>query len=165
MIRQLLLVLVVASSLLDLHTIYAILCTGPTTTVLVNSTEFNITGPCPNYTVLAPVGSTVQYRCDYMSTETGYMPYWYIPALNKAPFLKRSDHVGIIVISSASNNANGETIGHTTISLQIKKNYLLTLQCGLTGVCSAISCIGDIDSENITSNQVELVSFGKQCMQ
>ncbi len=108
MVHQLILLLVIVSPLF--HT--TLLCT-----VTFNSTDFTITGPCPNHTVIVPVGSTVQYRCEYQSM-VGYMPYWYIPALNNIPFLQKSAAENNDVnISSDINSNNGIVNGYTEIIL------------------------------------------------
>ena len=151
MVHQLILLLVIVSPLF--HT--TLLCT-----VTFNSTEFTITGPCPNDTVIAPVGSTVQYTCEYVdNSPLIYTSYWHIAELSGTPFLKRDggDHnLTIMSVFSA--------IGSTNISIPVKEQYLnntLTIQCGL---CSVPVCYGtDVNrlSENITSTTViELVTFG-----
>ncbi len=100
MVHQLILLLAIASSLL--HIVSSILrCTGPSS-VTLNSTDFTITGPCPN-TVIAPVGSTVQYTCEYVDnspliyTTLLDIPYWHIAELSGTPFLQGdgADH-GIV---------------------------------------------------------------------
>ena len=48
-------------------------CSGPVT---YDTTEFTIRGPCPNDVLIAPVGDTVQYRCDYEEKADGlYLSY------------------------------------------------------------------------------------------
>ena len=123
-----------------------------------SSGDFTITGPCPNSTVIAPVGSTVQYICDY-EDRTGLInvPYWHIAGLSGTPFLHGEGTDHSIEISELSVGA------YTDITISILEQYLnntLTIQCGL---CSFGVCGGaDRLSENIISNiTVELVTFSK----
>ena len=131
-----------------------------------SSGDFTITGPCPNSTVIAPVGSTVQYICDY-EDRTGLInvPYWHIAGLSGTPFLHGEGTDHSIEISGLSVGA------YTDITISILEQYLnntLTIQCGL---CSAaLVCYDFIKpkinrlSENIISTTtVELVTFG-ECM-
>ncbi len=156
MVHQLILLLAIASSLL--HIVSSILrCTGPNS-VTFNSTNFTITGPCPN-TVIAPVGATVQYRCDYVDMKSGLdLPYWHIAELSGTPFLQGGAH-GIDI--GGSTSIDGITTGYTIIRIPVKEQYLnsaLTIQCGLCSftVCSNPNRL----SENITSTTVILFSFG-----
>ena len=156
MVHQLILLLAIASSLL--HIVSSILrCTGPSS-VTLNSTDFTITGPCPN-TVIAPVGSTVQYTCEYVdNSPLIYTSYWHIAELSGTPFLKRDggDHnLTIMSVFSA--------IGSTNISILVKEQYLnntLTIQCGLCSVPEGCNTSDSRLSENIISSVVQLVSFG-----
>ena len=135
-------------------------------TVTFSSPDFTIKGPCPDSTVIAPVGSTVHYRCDYEDRKSGVdLPYWHIAGLGATPFLlgEGNEHsVTIVSVITAT--------GNTIITIPILEQYLnntLNIRCGL---CSAPVCYDstkptiNILSENITSNStVELVTFG-ECM-
>ncbi len=159
MVHQLILLLVIASSLL--HAVSFIFpCTSPT--VSFNLNKLRITGPCAIDTVLAPVGSTVQYTCGYEDRKVGsYSSYWHIAELSGTPFLEGGDH-GIDISDSASSSSGIKT-GTTIVSIPVKEQYLnntLSIQCGL---CSVSVCYGtdaNILSENIISATVNLVSFG-----
>ncbi len=129
--------------------------------VTFNSTEFTITGPCPNDTVIAPVGSTVQYRCDYVDMKGGLdVPYWHIAELSGTPFLEEQGTVDHNLTIEDVISATGYTI----IEIPVKEQYLnntLNIQCGL---CSGPVCYNpnlNILSERIISTTViELVTFG-----
>ena len=130
-------------------------CSGPVT---YNTSEFTIRGPCPNDEIIAPVGDTVQYRCDYEERATGvYLPYWHITELSGSPFLpdEQNDHQ-IIAVSITTSS----TEGYTTLSITVLEQYLnksLSIQCGL---CSGSICYSNEPlSENITSKPVKLVAF------
>ena len=71
-------------------------CSGPVT---YDTSEFTIRGPCPNDVLIAPVGDTVQYRCDYEERASGvYLPYWHITELSDSPFRpdEQNDHQIIV---------------------------------------------------------------------
>ncbi len=150
MVHQLILLLVIASPLF--HS--TLLCT-----VTFNSTDSTITGPCPNDTVIAPVGSTVQYTCGYVDNSSLiYTSYWHIAELIGTPFLTRDggDHnLTIMSVFSA--------IGSTNISILVKEQYLnntLTIQCGLCSIPEGCNTSDSRLSQNIISSVVQLVSFG-----
>ena len=136
-------------------------------TVTFNSTDFTITGPCPNDTVIAPVGSTVQYTCAYVDrTPLSDILYWHIAELSGTPFLQGEGgaHGIVIGVSASTSSINWITTSYTLIDIPVKEQYLnntLTIQCGL---CSGPVCYGtnvNRQSENITSSTViELVTFG-----
>ncbi len=128
-------------------------------TATFNSTEFTITGPCPNDTVIAPVGSTVQYTCGYVdNSPLIYTTYWHIVELSGTPFLQGDggDHnLTIMSVFSA--------IGSTNISILVKEQYLnntLTIQCGLCSIPEGCNTSDSRLSQNIISSVVQLVSFG-----
>ena len=139
------------------------LCTDPVKSF--NSTQFTIRGPCPNDTVLlALVGDTVHYRCDYNYTQIvdEYDPYWHIAEFDGTPFFQSSDER----IAGGSSNVNAIYVGHTTLSILVKQKYLdstLDIQCGL---CSepVRYAKGDKLRENIISTSVKIVSVGKLIM-
>ena len=126
-------------------------CSGPVT---YNTTEFTIRGPCPNDVLIAPVGDTVQYRCDYEEKATGfYIPYWHITGLLGSPFSpdEQNDHQIIVDFSSVEE--------YTTLSITVLEQYLnksLSIQCGL---CSITKCGSEPLSENISSKPVKLAAF------
>ena len=127
-------------------------CSGPVT---YNTTEFTISGPCPNDVLIAPVGDTVQYRCDYEIKASGlFLPYWQIAELSDSLFLpnEQYDHQLIVEFSGSE--------GYTTLSITVLEQYLnksLSIQCGL---CSASKCFtNEALSENVTSKPVGLVAF------
>ena len=127
--------------------------------VTFNSPDFTITGPCPDSTVIAPVGSTVHYRCDYEDrTHRFNIPYWHIAGLSDTPFLLGEGNKHSVTIVSVI-----AATGNTIITIPIMEQYLnntLNIQCGL---CSLGVCISaDRLSENIISNiTVQLVTFSK----
>ena len=135
-------------------------------TATFSSTDFTITGPCPNDAVIALVGSTVQYTCEYVDrTALTDIPYWNIAELIGTPFLPGEGGAHGIVISGSASSSNGITTGSTIISIPVKEQYLnntLNIQCGLCSVPDG--CYGtNVNrlSENITSTTViELVTFG-----
>ena len=124
-------------------------CSGPVT---YNTAEFNISGPCPNDIPIAPVGDTVQYRCDYEERASGvYLPYWHITELSGSPFRadEQNDHQVAVEFSTE----------HTTLNITVLEQYLkksLSIQCGL---CLFSDCINKPLSQNITSQPVGLVAF------
>ena len=159
MVHQLLLLVIVFSLS---HSISPPNCTGPVT---FNSININIKGPCPDSTVIAPVGSTVQYRCDYEDgTEENLAPYWHIAGLSGTPFIQGTPGHGEHNIKISKISAGFYTI----ITIPILEQYLnntLNIQCGL---CSVPSVCYDSTKptinrlrENITSSMVELITFGK----
>ncbi len=145
-----------------IHYTVSIPCSNTTT---FNSTDFTITGPCPDDTVIAPVGSTVQYTCKYVDMKGGNdLPYWHITELSGSPFLQGAGDDHGIDIGGGTSITDGITTGSTIIDIPVKEQYLnntLTIQCGL---CSGPVCYGtnvNRQSENITSSTViELVTFG-----
>ncbi len=162
MAHQLVLLLVIASSLLNTNSVITP-CTVPTVSFnIVEPNQFIITGPCPN-NITAPVGSTVQYRCEYEDMNSGYdSPYWHIAELNGTPFLSQLSYESVSIGGSASSS-NDITTGYTIIDIPVKEQYLnntLNIQCGL---CLGQVCLGNnfnMLSKNIISSIVRLVSFG-----
>ncbi len=120
MVHQLILLLAIASTLL--HIVSSIpLCTGPSS-VTFNSTDFTITGPCPNDTVIAPVGSTVQYTCEYVdNSPLFHIPYWHIAELIGTPFLESEggDHNLTTVVSSPTTTISSSTVLYDTLTTMV----------------------------------------------
>ena len=119
---------------------------------------FTINGPCPNHTLVAPVNSNVQYRCDY-SINQGALTYWHIIQLSGSPFIigEAEAPVNNIVINEFYSNSKGYTI----IKIPILQEYLnktLSVQCGL---CTFATCANNPLSENISSSDVLIVAFSK----
>ena len=119
---------------------------------------FTINGPCPNHTLVAPVNSNVQYRCDY-SINQGALTYWHIIQLSGSPFIigEAEAPVNNIVIKEFYSNSKGYTI----INIPILEEYLnktLSVQCGL---CTFATCANNPLSENISSSDVLIVAFSK----
>ena len=131
-------------------------CSSPVT---YNTSEFTIRGPCPNDVLIAPVGNTVQYRCDYEERASGvYLVYWHITELSDSPFLpdEVNNHQIIVVYITTSS-----TEGYTRLSITVLEQYLnksLSIQCGL---CSISECTREPLSENVTSKPVILVAFSQ----
>ena len=132
--------------------------------VTFSSDDFTITGPCPHSTVIAPVRSTVQYRCDYEDTTAlTYLPYWHIAGLSGTPFIQgEGDEQNVTIVSETT--ATGSAI----ITIPILEQYLnntLNIQCGL---CSGPVCydsnkptINRLCENIISTTIVELVTFGE----
>ncbi len=135
-------------------------CTDPNPFV---QGKFTIRGPCPNDTVLvlAPVGDTVHYRCEYDDTSS-YFPYWQLVGLEGTPFLTSTNGMDYNLSITSSFNAT-INIGYTQLSIPVKEKYLntitLDIQCGLCSLSAFTS--QNILSESIISNSVKLVSVGK----
>ena len=130
-------------------------CSGPVT---YDTTEFTIRGPCPNdyYLLIAPVGDTVRYRCDYEIKASGlFLPYWHITGLSDSLFLpyEQYDHQVAVDFSS--------TEGYTTLSITVPQQYLNKSVSILCGLCSFLKCDDEPLSENVTSKLVGLVSFSQ----
>ena len=129
------------------------LCDGQTCTAPVytnNFAEANVGGPCPSSQVIAPVGSTIHFKCSYKG---GYLTFWNITDIppivgtNKPP-----PNSGIIVTISGSGN------GFTTLTLPVTEQDSLGVQCGL---CNGVECFQNPLQPTVISLPVEMISFGK----
>ena len=121
---------------------FTVTCYGPVT---YNTSEFTIRGPCPNDVLIAPVGDTVQYRCDYETKASGlYLPYWHIAELSDSLFLPDEQYDHQLIVDYSSDE------GYTTLSITVLEQYLnksLYIQCGL---CSGSKCYSNEPlSENV----------------
>ena len=158
MVHQLLLLVIVFS----LSRSDSLPCSGPVT---FSSPDFTITGPCPDSEVIAPVGSTVQYRCDYEDIKSVfYRPYWHIAELSGTPFvLGWGTNYSFGIAGSTSTSDNSVTTGNTIITIPLQEQYLnntLNIRCGLCFMCNSQI---EIFQENITSSiVVELITFGSE---
>ena len=123
---------------------------------------FTITGPCPSV-IIAPVGKTVSYKCDYEDMRVGNdLAIWNISGFVDSPFLEGDGLKYGISITSQSQNINNILMGDTTLDIEVREQYLMetvNIQCGL---CSGSVCYtNDPLQENIISDPVILVAFSK----
>ena len=147
---------------------YALSCSdGPPDTFF---TDFNINGPCPaSDNALAPVGTTVQYRCAYVDKRSSHsysdiaVPVWRIPLLSSKLLIGTSSELDLTVTSFIIQSGGSSRIINSLLNILVKEEYLknaLDIQCG---ICTGLSaCAAAVVAGNVAtiSFSAKLVAFG-----
>ena len=122
-------------------------CTSP---VYSNFDGATIIGPCPSSQVIAPVGSTIKFKCFYSYTGV-YLTVWNITDIE--PIISQNAPTNISIDVTVSGSGNG----FTTLTLPVShEDFSLDVQCGLCkgGECFPLQL-------TVISLPVQLISFGK----
>ena len=127
-------------------------CTSP---VYNNFAGAIIRGPCPSSQVVAPVGSTIKFKCSFDAS--GYTQFWNVSGLIFVTNFQEPPNTNVSFITNAASGS-----GSTVLTVPVESQYLaqlLNIQCGLCNLNSA--CTPSNLQDKFGTIPVQLIGFGK----